>query len=294
MSPLWLALLLLGAGVWLAHDGIAPRPAAREERRSWTPLDRLRDWLAQADLPGVTVWHVLGLGVAAGVAGGIGAYLAFGVPVLAVLGAAGGALAVPVWLRARHARRRPAQQRAIAEALERMRDTLGSGLTLDHAFRGLASHGPEALRPSFRQFDAELPPHTDSFETAAVRLRDRLTDATWDLVTAGLLLHEEVGSARFGACLDHLARWQRSDLALRERLVAARAKIVLTARVMAALPVALLLLVRWWSPVATARTFETPLGQGLLAAAILAIVVGYAWMLWLARLPDDDRVLVRR
>src|SRR5881398_1843098 len=86
-----------------------------------------------------------------------------------------------------------------------MRDTLGSGLTLDRAFQGLASNGPDALRPAFRQFEAELPPHTDSFETAAMRLRDRLADSTWDLVTAGLLLHDEVGSARFGACLDHLA-----------------------------------------------------------------------------------------
>ncbi len=127
-----------------------------------------------------------------------------------------------------------------------------------------------------------------------MRLRDRLADSTWDLVTAGLLLHDEVGSPRFGSCLDHLARWQRSDLALRDRLVAARARIVLTAKVMAVLPVILLVLVRWWSPVATSRTFETPLGQALLALSVLAIVIGYAWMLWLAQLPDEERVLVRR
>jgi Flp pilus assembly protein TadB len=175
-----------------------------------------------------------------------------------------------------------------------MRDTLGSGLTLDHAFRGLADNGPDALQHPFRQFEAELPPHTDSFETAALRLRERLADSTWDLLTAGLLLHDEVGSTRFGSCLDHLARWQRSDLALRDRLVAARARIVLTARVMAGLPVILLFLVRWWSPAATTRTFETPLGQALLGGSVVAIVIGYAWMLLLAQLPSDERVLVRR
>ena len=128
-----------------------------------------------------------------------------------------------------------------------------------------------------------------------MRLRDRLADSTWDLVTAGLLLHDEVGSRRFGSCLDHLARWQRADLALRDRLVAARARIVLTARIMAVLPVILLVLVRWWSPAATARTFETPLGQALMAVSRRwQLSIGYAWMLWLAQLPDEERVLVRR
>lgn len=294
MSNLWLALILLGAGVWLAHDGLAPHPTVTRARRQWPPIARVRDWLAQADLPGVTIWHLVVLSAASSLVGGLAGYLAFGVPVTAVLGAAGGALAVLAWVRTRHTRRRPARQRAIAEALERMRDTLGSGLTLDRAFQGLAENGPEALQRQFRQFAAELPPHTDSFEIAAVRLRERLADSTWDLVTAGLLVHDEVGSGRFGSCLDHLASWQRSDLALRDRLVAARARIVLTAKVMAILPAILLLLVRWWSPVATSRTFETPLGQAFLALSVLAIVVGYAWMLWLAQLPDEERVLVQR
>ena len=294
MSTLWIALVLLGVGVWLAHDGLVPRPSRPPRDNSWVPLDRVRDWLAQADLPGVTVWHLAALCVAGCAAGGLAGYLAFELPVSAGLGATLGALAVPVWLRTRYARRRPARQRAIAVALERMRDTLGSGLTLDHAFQGLASDGPKPLQAAFRQFETELPPHTDSFETAAVRLRERLADSTWDMVTAGLLLHDEVGSGRFGSCLDHLARWQRADVALRDRLVAARARIVLTARVMALLPAILLLLVRWWSPAATARTFESPLGQVLIAVCVTAIAVGYMWMLWLARLPDEERVLVRQ
>jgi len=293
MSNVWVAFILLGIGVWLAHDGLAPRP--KVNRDDWQlPVTQVHDWLAQADLPGVTIWHLVVLCVTSSLVGGIAGYLAFGVPVTEALGAAGGALAVLVWVRARHSRRRPARQRGIAEALERMRDTLGTGLTLDHAFQGLADNGPAALQRNFRQFAAELPPHTDSFETAAVRLRDRLADSTWDLVTAGLLVHDEVGSGRFGSCLDHLASWQRADLALRDRLVAARSRIVLTAKIMAVLPAILLLLVRWWSPAATSRTFETPLGQVFLAASVLAIVAGYVWMLWLARLPDEDRVLVGR
>jgi len=83
MSNLWLALVLLGVGVWVAHDGLAPRPAIREARRSWAPVDRVRDWLAQADLPGVTIWHVVVLCTAGCVAGGFAGYVTFGVPVTA-------------------------------------------------------------------------------------------------------------------------------------------------------------------------------------------------------------------
>lgn len=294
MSTFWVALVLLGAGVWLAHDGLAPRAHVDGPRDPWPLVVRVHDWLAQADLPGVTLWHLAALCVAGGLLGSLAGYLAFGVPVTAALGAVAGTLAAPTWVRTRRGRRRPARQRAIAQALERMRDTLGRGLTLDHALQGLADNGPRALRRDFRQFAAELPPHTDSFETAAARLRDRLADPTWDLVTAGLLVHDEVGSQKLGSCLDHLASWQRADLALRDRLAAARARIVLTAKVIAVLPAILLVLVRWWSPAAAARTFETPLGQAVLGAAVLAIVLGYAWMLWLAQLPADERVLVRR
>jgi tight adherence protein B len=293
VNTLWVAFVLLGLGVWLAHDGLVPQIDKDRPCTSSAAPGRVRQWLAQADLPGVTVWHLVVLCLGGCVVGAVIGYVALGVPVTVALGAVAGALAVPVWIATRHSRRQPARQRAIAEVLERMRDTLGSGLTVDHALQGLATSGPETLRPSFRQFAAELPPHTDSFEVAALRLRERLADSTWDLVTAALLVHDEVGSGRFGSCLDHLARWHRADVALRDRLVAARARIVMTAKVMALLPVILLVLVRWWSPAATLHTFETPVGQALLALAVVLIGLGYVWMLWLARLPDEDRVLVQ-
>ena len=142
MTVLAIALGLLGLGVWLAHDGLAPRPAppvAREPRRGLAPV---QDWLAQADLPGVTVWHLAVLCVAGSLLGSLAGYIAFGVPVTAALGAVAGGLTAPAWVRTRRGRRRPARQRAIAQALERMRDTLSSGLTLDRAFHGLGDNGP--------------------------------------------------------------------------------------------------------------------------------------------------------
>ena len=58
------------------------------------------------------------------------------------------------------------------------------------------------------------------------------------------------------------------------------------------LPLGLLIYLRWSSPTA-ARAYQTTLGQEVLAGAALLVVVGYLLTLWLARLDEDERVLVR-
>ena len=86
MSMLWFALILLVLGVWVAHDGIAPRPADSKKRHTWRLVDQVRDWLAQADLPGVALWDLVVLSAVGCLAGGVAGYIAFGVPVTAALG----------------------------------------------------------------------------------------------------------------------------------------------------------------------------------------------------------------
>jgi Flp pilus assembly protein TadB len=84
----------------------------------------------------------------------------------------------------------------------------------------------------------------------------------------------------------------RAQIALRGRLAAARGRLYLSARILALLPLGLLVYLRWSSPTA-ARAYQTAIGQEVLAGAALVIVVGYVATLWLARLDEDERVLVR-
>jgi tight adherence protein B len=130
------------------------------------------------------------------------------------------------------------------------------------------------------------------FAEAVGELRRRLADPTFDLVAEALILRDEVGGDRFGATLEQVARDVRGQIALRGQLVAARGRLYLSARVLALLPLGLLIYLRWASP-AAARAYQTTLGQEVLAGAALVIVVGYLLTLWLARLDDDERVLVR-
>jgi tight adherence protein B len=286
----WLALVLVGLGLWLAHDGLV-RPA-RPARASGAGLrEKVGDWLLQADLEGVTLPMLVGTSLAGALAGGLLVHMLLGWPVADLVGSLAGGLAYPVWLRGRHARQRARVSQALVEVIERVRDAVFSGLDVGAALVDLAQNGPDVLRPQLQQLVAELAAGVP-FAEAVEALRGRLADPTFDLVAEALVLRDEVGGDRFGACLDQVARGVRAQIALRGRLTAARGRLYLSARILALLPLGLLVYLRWSSP-AAARAYQTPLGEEVLAGAALLIVVGYLTSVWLARLDDDERVLVR-
>ena len=59
---------------------------------------------------------------------------------------------------------------------------------------------------------------------------------------------------------------------------------------MAALPLLLLFAIRRINP-AYVAVFDSPWGQVLLAGCVASVAVGYVGMLWMTRLPVDQRVL---
>ena len=64
------------------------------------------------------------------------------------------------------------------------------------------------------------------------------------------------------------------------------------ARILMVLPIVVLLGLRTSQPIAS-QAFNTPTGQFVLAGAIVALAAGYALMLWLARLPSEEREVSR-
>src|SRR6185503_240164 len=111
-----------------------------------------------------------------------------------------------------------------------------SSIPMDIALARLGTDaGPEALRSSFRQLSNELV-LGEPFAEAVQHWADGLADPTADRVCAALVLHDEVGAERFGRCLDQLASALRTELALREQVGSARAKIVFQARILLVLP----------------------------------------------------------
>jgi Flp pilus assembly protein TadB len=71
---------------------------------------------------------------------------------------------------------------------------------------------------------------------------------------------------------------------------AQQAKNVLSARIIAALPLVLVFFVRGVNP-DYLEPFSSAEGQVVMALSLLSVAVGYAVMLWSTRLPGEERVL---
>jgi tight adherence protein B len=281
---LWLLFGLVGLGLWLVYDGLLP-PRARPTRQSRI-RNRLRDWLVQTGVPISPRLFVL-ISIAGALVGGFTALLLLGGPLSLAVGMVLGGVTYPLVLRGRHRRRRQAVLQALPEAIDRLRDSMASTIPMDVALAHLGTAGPEPLRPGFRQLAGELALGA-SFPEAVQHWADGLADRTADWAASALILHNAVGPQRFGMCLEQLASSLRSRLALLEQADAARGKIVMQARILMVLPLVVLLGLRTSQPIAS-QAFNTPTGQMVLAGAVVALAAGYGWMLWLARLPSEDR-----
>ena len=281
----WLLFGLVALGLWLVYDGLLPsRP--RPPRRPSRIVSGLRDWLVQTGVPISPRLFVL-ISIAGALLGGGVAQLLLGGPIFDAVGIVLGGATYPLVLRGRRRRRQHAVLQALPDAIDRLRDSLASTIPMDVALAHLGSAGPEPLRPGFRQLAGELA-LGGSFAEAVQHWADGLADRAADWVCSALILHNQVGPQRFGMCLDQLASSLRTRLALREQVDGARGKIDMQARILMVLPVVVLLGLRTSQPIAS-QAFNTPTGQFVLAGAVVALAAGYGLMLWLARLPSEER-----
>jgi tight adherence protein B len=284
MVPLVLSLTF-GIAVALIYEGLTNprRPAGRDER--WR---RVEDFLIRAGLPDVTPRDFVLFALATGLAAGLAAQVFLGWGVLSLL-AAGLGLAAPfVYYVRRHDRRRETLQVALVEAIDQLRDAIRTGLSVPEAVAGLARSGPEALRPEFAALVREM--RLVGFEPALTNLRRRLADPVFDVVAASLLLNDRLGGRKISQVLDRLAHATRAQLRIEQELRAHQARNVLSARIVAAVPLVVLVAIRQVNPGYLAL-FDSWSGQLLLAGCLVSVAVGYAGMRWMTRLPGETRVL---
>ena len=111
------------------------------------------------------------------------------------------------------------------------------------------------------------------------------------MVSAALLMSHRVGGRNLSTVLEALSRSVRQTIQVEQELRAHQAKNVLSARIIAALPLGLILVIRGLNP-GYLDVFSSAQGQGILALCLLSVAVGYAGMLRATRLPDEERVLL--
>lgn len=284
MIPLLLSLAF-GAGIYLVYEGLTnPRPPSAESRR----LRGVEEFLTRAGLHDVTPRDFLVFSLLTGLAIGVVAQLFLGWGIVSLLAAALGAVAPFAYYVRRHDRRRAAVQAALVEAIGQLRDAIRTGLSVQEALVGLARSGPETLRPECTRLAREV--RLLGFEPAVAAMRERLADPVFDVVAATLVLNDRLGGRNVSQVLDRLAQATRAELRVQQELRAYQARNVLSARIVAAVPLVVLVVVRQVNPGYLA-IFNDLSGQALLAGCLVSVAVGYLGMLWMTRLPGERRVL---
>lgn len=218
------------------------------------------------------------------------------VSVQAVLGwpalslATGGVgLLLPAWYgRRRAARHREAIEEAVAEAVDALRDATRVGIGIEEGVRSLARTGPAALRPAFRALERDM--RLVGFEEAIERSREQVAHPAFDMMCAALLMSYRVGGRHLSAVLDGLGRSVRGTTRARREVRAQQAEHVMSARVIAALPLVLIIAIRATNP-GYLEVFGTPIGQLVLAGCLVSVAIGYIGMLRATALPGRERVL---
>jgi tight adherence protein B len=284
MIPLLLSVAF-GGGMYLVYDGLTrPRPAARQGKR----LRRVEDFLSQAGLHDVSPRDFLVFSLSTALVAGFIAQLLLGWIVVSLLVVVLGLIGPLLYYRHRRDHRRGVLQDALIEATGQLRDSIRTGLSVQNALLGLAQSGPESLRPEFVQLAREI--RLLGFEPAMTAMRERLADPVYDVVAASLLLNDRLGGRNVSQVLDRLAQATRAELRVQQELRAYQAKNILSAQIVAAVPLIVLIAIRAVNP-SYLSLFDGVLGQILLAGCVTSVAVGYAGMLWITRLPGEQRVL---
>jgi len=286
-------LLLVGLfalSAWFTHEAWSSpvnEEAARPPRR-WRMV---QEFLHRAGLHDVTPRDFVLFSVAAGGLAGLASQLITGWPLVSIVVAGLGAGLPFLWYASLEEGRRAHVQAELADAMGLLRDSIHAGGDVAQGLVSLATYGPALLKPEFQRA-VQLMAHGSTLRDALLGMRERLADPVFDTCVATLLLNERLGSPQLTPVLSELAQAVRDELRVQGDLRAQRTRVVASARVIAAIPLVLLVAVRAISP-HYLDLFDSVEGQLILGACAASVVIGYQAMRLTSRLPVEQRVLVQ-
>jgi len=266
-----LGLLLLGfAGYELPASSLASRLRQRLSREQ---LGARPSLLVALTLVGAGLGWLIGWSLAQ-------------VPILALVAAAAGAYAPWTWIARRRGRAARERERAWPAALAQLADALEAGIAFPAAVTLVGDAGPVPLRRDFAAFHGRL--RTAGLEAAIGALTvagERTTDTVALLLRAGLL---ELPSGRLAPALRELSGVLSDRLEATEKARSRASSLQLEAAILAASPVALLLLVGAATP-SYLDAYKTAAGTAVGAVGGALIFGCYLLMRRLGRVPEPRR-----
>jgi tight adherence protein B len=228
----------------------------------------------------------LGPPVITGAAGAAAAFAATGWPVAALAGGILGG-AVPGALRmSREEQARLERREAVAEVSSRLRDAIRSGIGVSDALAQAAENAPRVIRGELRRLVSQA--RVSGIPEAADAFAERVGDPSADLLASALATSERLGSRNLSEVLDALAEATTAQAAAVREGKARQTRNRMSARIVATIPLLLLLAIRRANP-AYLAPFGEPTGQAVLAFAFALIWTGYMLMRRAARIEGDTR-----
>jgi tight adherence protein B len=280
--------LLLGAGTFFVYWSFWPQEPAREQTRQGGFRAQLRDHLNQAGYSSLTPANLMvGSFVLLAFTVVLVAALTRVVPIALCFGLMAGA--VPISLVRMRARKRRNKLRDLwPDVVDNITSGVRAGLALPEALAQLSVRGPAELRPAFAAF-AEDYRTTGRFHDCLDRLKDRLSDPVGDRIVESLRIAREVGGSDLGKLLRTLSSFLREDARTRSELETRQSWTINAARLAAGAPWVILGLLALNG--SSLEAYSSPTGWVVLAVGAGLCVVAYRAMVWIGRLPEEERVL---
>jgi tight adherence protein B len=270
-------------GVLLVYEGFAgPRP-----RRRTALFGHFDALVNEAGIRGMSGARLLALSACSAI---LSFVIVAGISSSLIVAAAlsAGAAALPsMFVASRRRRRRRAFRDAWPDAIAALTASVRAGVALPEACATVVDRAPAELRQGFVAF-ASAYRAGNTFKVALERMRFEFADPIADRIVAALSLAQDVGGTDLVRLLRTLGDFVRDDARVRKEIEARWSWTVVAARVAAAAPWVVLLLMSTRPEAAAA--YNTPAGVTTIGIGAVATVIGYRLMLRAARLPEERRL----
>ena len=287
MTGILLGLLLGGGAFCIWWSCWVPEPTPEGPTRT-TVTDRLRDQLVQAGYDSMGPRALVGACVIAFALVGLLVFATTRVAPVAVCFAVMAGYAPVALVRLRARRRRASLRDLWPDAVDNIASGVRAGLALPEALSQLGRRGPEELRPAFLAF-AEDYRATGRFHECLDRLKERLSDPVGDRLVESLRIAREVGGSDLGRLLRTLSTFLREDGRTRAELETRQGWTVNAARLAVAAPWVVLAML--CTRPESIQAYASGTGAMVLAVGAAVSFAAYRIMIYIGRLPEDERVL---
>jgi tight adherence protein B len=181
-----------------------------------------------------------------------------------------------LWMRRKQAKRQSMFEAQLPESLDMLVNALQAGYSLQAAMEFVGRETPAPLGPEFGRFYDEQRLGME-VRMALLRFQERVGTLDARMFVTSLLIQRETGG-NLGEVLTNLATLMRERVTFRMQLATLTAEPRMSAKVLASLPLAVVLLISAINPDFVRPLIDTPMGHKLIAYAACSVAVGYLVM----------------